>query len=150
MVQWVELWLREDMPVHVSDLEEGSIIGPDSILEVSMVSRPIIEVKPHIEYLAPQEWLNIDALLQQDGEVLEEQIARNMVVLELHHVVNQVLHSFHLVVFQGNLNRICIVVSISFLLCNFHLVNNWKFTVEELLVVLTEELPDRIGIKGEY
>ena len=70
MCEWFELWLREHMPIHVPYLEERSIIWPYSILKVSVVSRPIIEIEPHTEYLAPQERRNIDALLKQDGEVL--------------------------------------------------------------------------------
>ena len=73
-----------------------------------------------------------------------------MIVLEFHHVVNQVLHSFYLVVLQGDLHCICVVVSSSILLSYFNLINNWKFAVKELLIILTKQLLDRIGIEGEY
>ena len=150
MCEWIVLRFREHMPIHVPYLEERSIIGPDCLLEVSVISRPIIEVKPHREDLAPQKRLHIDAFLKQDGEVLKEQIARDVIVLEFHHVVNQVLHSFYLVVLQGDLHCICVVVSISFLLSYFDLINNWKFAVKELLIVLTKQLLDGIRIEGEY
>jgi hypothetical protein len=150
MCEWIVLWFREYMPIHVPYLEERSIIRSDCLLEVSVVSRPIIEVKPHTEDLAPKERLHIDALLKQDGEVLKEQIAGDMVVLELHHVVNQVLHSFYLVMLQGDFHSIRIVVSISILLSYFDLINNWKLAVKELLIVLTKQLLDGIRIEREY
>ena len=73
-----------------------------------------------------------------------------MVVLEFHHVVNQVFHSFYLVVLKCNFHRICVVISISFLLSYFDLINNWIFAVKELLIVLTKKLLNGIGIEGEY
>ena len=72
-----------------------------------------------------------------------------MIVLKFHYIVNQVLHSFYLVVLQGNLHSICVVISISFLLSYFDLIYYWIFAVEETLIVLTKKLLDGIGIEGE-
>ena len=73
-----------------------------------------------------------------------------MIVLKFYHVVNQVLHSFYLVVLQGDLHCICVFVSISFLLSYFNLINDWELAVKELLIILTKQLLDGIGIEGEY
>lgn len=88
-----------------------------------MVTWPPVEVNSHVEDFAIEQFLDLNTLLKHDRQVAEKEIAGDVIVLELNDVIDQVLHSLHLVELQSIVDCVCVVVVVAFPLRCFYFVN---------------------------
>jgi hypothetical protein len=56
----------------MTNLEKRAIVGSDTVLQIGVVTWPIIIVDPHTEYFGSQQRLNIDPFLEQDWEEFQK------------------------------------------------------------------------------
>jgi hypothetical protein len=68
--------------------------------------------------------------------------------LKLYNVLDEVLDTFYLVIFQSIVDCVCVVEIIAFVFCNFDLVYNWELLVEQMLIFLSEQDLNRFTVKG--
>lgn len=131
-----EFCLWKHCGIMFMELIKRLFVVADTFFIICMVSGPSIVIEGDREYVSFQEGLDRDALLHQGGEVLEEQVAGDKVVLVLNNVRNHHVHSLHLIGLESRINRGEVISAFSSLLLDFVLVDDWKLCREVLLMVV--------------
>ena len=64
MAQWLKLWLRKYLSVHVSDLKKAAVERPNAVLKVGMIDGPALEIHLHIKHVGIQQVLQMHTFLE--------------------------------------------------------------------------------------
>ena len=108
----------------LSNLEYRFIIWSIKRLLNVVSPWPLIKVKSKHEHLTIQKVMKTDAFLQKNWNRFVENVARDIVVLELDDVLNHRVHSLYLVVSQGVIDWTSVVEVITSLLLDLILVDD--------------------------
>jgi hypothetical protein len=82
-------------------------------------------------------------------KVLLEEITTHKVILKLHDIFDQKVHSSNLVVFHSVVNGCRVVETHAILLGYLVLEDDWVLGLEVLTVLLRQKLPHALRVKGK-
>mmetsp|Transcript_797 Transcript_797/g.995 ORF Transcript_797/g.995 Transcript_797/m.995 type:complete len:222 (-) Transcript_797:509-1174(-) len=140
LVDVFELLLLEHALVLAAQDVDGIIVGAEDLGVVGVGARPLVVVEVVAEDLAVEERLDFDSLVDDVGQVLEEEVATGEVVLVLHYVLNNLTNSLDLVVPEGVVDGrpVEILLVLDWPLLDFVLVEDGVPLVEVLLELVVE------------
>ena len=139
----------EDFVVAGSKIENAVVEGPNVLDWVSVRRWPFIVVELVLEDFAIKKRTYQNAFLNQDINILQKQERTYIVILVLDDVLNDVAHRSNLIILQRtvysrSVEKLTFVVRF----LDFVFIEDRKFGLEHLLVLVTEELLHGTTIEG--
>ena len=130
-----EFFIDEDVLVAVSNVEQGPVEWLDTWLLIWVCVWPLIKVKLEFEHIALNQRRQAYTTKDHHCEILLEEVAADKIILKLDDVLNQVLDSSNLVIFQSVVNGCGVVEAHSILFRNPVFEDDWVLSLEVVTVL---------------
>jgi hypothetical protein len=138
-----------DFVVSIPDIKDGSIKRLHAVLLIPVIGGPLVIIKLEGEHFAVKQMGYFDTPQDEHCEVLLEEIATHKVILKLHDVVDQKVHSSYLVIFHSVVYGCRVVETNAILLGYLVLEDYWVLSLEVLTVLLGQKLAHTLRVKGK-